>query len=105
MRRHSVRPQPEQKPISFEEKVDVDGCADANEEGGDEEGQEAGVKEEVEEHEDAEEGAAPPIARGPRTPSKKEVDDHNRTHLPFQNWCEACIKGRGIGRPPSEHQG
>ena len=102
MRRHSVRPQPIQKPDLVDEKVDVDGCADAGEEGNDEEGQRAGVAEEAGEPEDVvvEESAAPPIARSPRTPSKKEVDDHNRTHLPFQNWCEACIKGRGIGRPP-----
>ena len=47
MRRHSVRPQPIQKPDLVDEKVDVDGCADAGEEGNDEEGQRAGVAEEA----------------------------------------------------------
>ena len=52
MRRHSVRPQPIQKPDLVDEKVDVDGCADAGEEGNDEEGQRAGVAEEAREPED-----------------------------------------------------
>ena len=28
-------------------------------------------------------------------PSKDKVEAHERTHLPFRSWCEACVKGRG----------
>ena len=28
-------------------------------------------------------------------PSPDKVEAHERTHLPFRSWCEACVKGRG----------
>jgi hypothetical protein len=28
-------------------------------------------------------------------PSPDAVEAHERTHLPFRSWCEACVKGRG----------
>ena len=28
-------------------------------------------------------------------PSQAEVDFHAMTHLPYRNWCEHCVKGRG----------
>ncbi len=28
-------------------------------------------------------------------PSEDEIEAHERTHLPFRSWCEACVKGRG----------
>ena len=28
-------------------------------------------------------------------PSAKEVEEHERTHIPFRIWCEHCIMGRG----------
>ena len=31
----------------------------------------------------------------PRLPSKEEVEDHERTHLPYRNWCYHCIRGKG----------
>ena len=27
-------------------------------------------------------------------PSQKEVEEHERTHLPFRSWCEHCVKGK-----------
>ena len=27
-------------------------------------------------------------------PSKKEVEDHERTHFPFRSWCKHCVFGR-----------
>ena len=27
-------------------------------------------------------------------PSQSEVDDHERTHIPFRNWCKLCVFGR-----------
>ena len=31
----------------------------------------------------------------PRQPSEEERRTHNMTHLPYRNWCEHCVKGRG----------
>ena len=31
----------------------------------------------------------------PRRPTQAEVDDHNRTHLPYRNWCPHCVQGKG----------
>ena len=28
-------------------------------------------------------------------PSEEEWRNHNLTHLPYRNWCEHCVKGRG----------
>ena len=30
----------------------------------------------------------------PKKPTQAEVDEHEKTHLPFRNWCEICISGR-----------
>ena len=32
-------------------------------------------------------------------PSKKEVDEHERTHLPFRSWCAHCVRGKGQSHP------
>ena len=29
------------------------------------------------------------------TPTRDEIEEHNRTHCPFAPWCKHCIKGRG----------
>ena len=31
----------------------------------------------------------------PMKPSPAEVDEHNKTHLPYRNWCKYCVKGHG----------
>ena len=31
----------------------------------------------------------------PRLPTEKEVEEHNRTHLPYRNWCPRCVRARG----------
>ena len=31
----------------------------------------------------------------PRRPSPKEVEEHRRTHLPYRNWCEICVRAKG----------
>ena len=31
----------------------------------------------------------------PRKPSEKEVEEHERTHLPYRNWCGVCVRGKG----------
>ena len=41
-----------------------------------------------------EEGRRPKIKINPVLPSKAEVDEHGRTHIPFRSWCPFCIIGR-----------
>ena len=33
------------------------------------------------------------------TPSKAEIEEHEKTHLPFRTWCKSCVKGRGVASP------
>jgi hypothetical protein len=35
----------------------------------------------------------------PKKPSKEEVEEHWKTHLPYRNWCEVCVRGRGKEDP------
>ena len=37
----------------------------------------------------------------PREPSKKELERHMLTHLPYCRWCKYCIAGR---RPNCHHR-
>jgi hypothetical protein len=48
------------------------------------------------EPEDAQESAG--ISQ-PCMPSKEEVTTHERTHLPFRNWCQHCVRGRARDDP------
>ena len=32
-------------------------------------------------------------------PSQKEIEDHERTHLPFRSWCKHCVFGKGQSHP------
>ena len=36
-------------------------------------------------------------AANPRLPTPDEVEQHNRTHIPFRSWCKWCVAGRGRG--------
>ena len=31
----------------------------------------------------------------PRLPTRREVENHNITHVPYRNWCPHCVRGRG----------
>ena len=35
----------------------------------------------------------------PARPGVEEVREHELTHLPFRNWCDHCVRGRGEERP------
>ena len=49
---------------------------------------------------DAEMGArVPEKAQDPKLPSQAEIDDHERTHLPYRSWCTHCVRGRGESHP------
>ena len=43
---------------------------------------------------DVEEARSTKGMRGPTTPTIQEREDHERSHLPFQNWCAHCIRGK-----------
>ena len=36
-------------------------------------------------------------AKNPKLPSADEVEEHNRTHIPYRSWCQWCVAGRGRG--------
>ena len=31
----------------------------------------------------------------PRLPRKDDIEEHEKTHLPFRNWCRHCVRGKG----------
>ena len=40
------------------------------------------------------EARKPKVMRDPGAPTRKEVDQHNVTHLPFRPWCPSCVIGQ-----------
>ena len=44
-------------------------------------------------------------AKNPRLPSREEVEEHIRTHIPFRSWCKWCVEGRGRGDQHRSSQG
>ena len=34
------------------------------------------------------------MAKDPRLPSAEDVEIHDRTHLPYRDWCKWCNMGR-----------
>ena len=32
-------------------------------------------------------------------PSQKEIEEHERTHIPFRSWCKHCVFGKGQSHP------
>ena len=31
--------------------------------------------------------------------------EHNKTHLPYRNWCKSCVRGRGLQLPHNAQDG
>ena len=60
-------------------------------------------EEQEEEHQKARAIASPEV------PSRREVEDHNLTHIPFRSWCNHCQRWRGRRkthkRKPNEGEG
>ena len=51
---------------------------------------------EEEETEEPETGARKTrMMRDPRLPTQEELLEHEKTHLPFRDWCPFCVRGRG----------
>ena len=38
---------------------------------------------------------APQMKKVPRLPSKRVIEEHNITHIPFADWCWFCVASRG----------
>ena len=80
------------------------GALGDNEEGANEEARDREVAEGIaveeldmeEQREEAEESKG--VNRGTK-PSRKEVEEHERTHLPFRNWCKHCVFGKAKSNP------
>ena len=35
----------------------------------------------------------------PYVPTQAEIDEHNKTHLPWRSWCAACVGGGAVAHP------
>ena len=44
-------------------------------------------------------GDEPRVARASRAPTQKEIDAHEATHIPHEEWGEACMADRGRKKP------
>ena len=53
---------------------------------------------------EVEEERKPKLLRSPGTPSRREVEEHELTHIPFRPWCPSCVCGRGINSPHKKIQ-
>ena len=42
------------------------------------------------------------MKKTPRQPSQREQKEHERTHLPFRDWCTHCIKAKSRNDPHEE---
>ena len=49
--------------------------------------------------EPASEEAGPKVVRVPRTPTQAEIDAHEASHMPHEEWCEFCMAGRALNKP------
>ena len=48
---------------------------------------------------ETEEARAVKMSKNIYVPTAAEVEEHNRTHLPYRCWCEHCVKGRRDNPP------
>ena len=45
-------------------------------------------------HEDV--GSAPVVSvRDPGSATQAEIDEHDKTHLPYRSWCPVCVMAKG----------
>ena len=47
------------------------------------------------------EARKPRVPKRPTAPTKKEIEEHEVTHLPPRDWCQHCVAGHGIS---SQHR-
>ena len=60
---------------------------------------EEGKEDGGEQAEGQEEGQAARPLPQPRMPSRKLVEEHELTHIPYRSWCVHCRRARGIAAP------
>ena len=48
---------------------------------------------------DAQEPLERKVVSNVKTPKRYEIEEHEKTHLPFRSWCKCCVKGRGVASP------
>ena len=47
----------------------------------------------------SEETKAVKMKKTPKQPSQREREEHEKTHLPFRDWCTHCIKAKSRNDP------
>ena len=57
-----------------------------------------------EEYEEGEEGNRPNYRIVSDKPSKKEVEEHMVTHIPFRDWCPHCVRGKSKVTPQRKRE-
>ena len=45
------------------------------------------------------EAERPRVCVNPGQPSRREIEEHEVTHMPFRSWCPHCVRGRGQATP------
>ena len=79
----------EDRKVGRNEETELNGGEEERDEMSDEEGDEIDGEEEL---------AVPDwrVRAGPRNrPTQREREQHEATHVPFQDWCAHCMMGRG----------
>ena len=59
-----------------------------------EEGEESGERREADHEQISEEASRPKYKNVEPRPSRKEVEEHMMTHIPFRAWCPHCVRGK-----------
>ena len=53
------------------------------------------MDEDEEEEQEEEEHQKARAMASPDHPSRRAVEDHNTTHIPFRSWCDHCLRENG----------
>ena len=48
---------------------------------------------------EGEEVRVPIGKKSPKDPTRKQKEEHERTHLPYRSWCEDCVRSRARNAP------
>ena len=51
--------------------------------------------------EEDQEGRKPNMLPSPVGPSRREFEEHMRTHIPYRGWCPHCVRGKA---PNAQHR-
>ena len=76
----------------------MDGCALPGETGAMEQEKVEGVSD-YEDEEGEEEARASVGKKSPKDPTRKQREEHSRTHMPYRSWCEDCVRSRARNAP------